>query len=629
MSFSDFLPSLALAYIIWSILGLFVAILLWILFNLIKWLCNQIGLRVGIDHILLCVGTLIIFGILSWVSKKLLLQNMHTSFQLKILVITSVSILSVFLTWLLRNKTEKWITSINERLTPLVWIFGLLMIFSLPLVGYHTWFKDTNKKIQAIIKDEASSIKSATDRPNIILVTFDALTARHMSVYGYHRPTTPFIDTWAEKASVFTRAEAGSNYTSPTTASLMTGKRVWTHRRFPQEGATPINSKTENIASLLKENGYFNYAFIQNEIASVEGLGIADSFSFAPKASNLVKVSSIGGFIDKHLEQLFGGKFKVYNWIGQDDFIFNSYLGKLLHKTYITEYPPQIAFNQFLEMIDNNTHRPFFAWIHLFPPHDPYLPPEPFLGTYNPSSEMREKSIQFNFRRHDYRLLQRNSHPQPEELERKVNILRDYYDEFILYCDRQFKDFHEELEKRGLLKNTIVILSSDHGESFEHNYLFHGGPHLYEQVTHIPLIIKEPGQTDRIVIDDVVEQIDIPATILELAGIPAPQWMEGRSLVPFLKGKSLPPKQAFSMSLLQNMTNKTITKGTFALWEGNYKLIHYLENGKSLLFDLSKDPDELNNLFNVDKERGNKMLSLFRNYLEYINREFMKKGYRG
>ncbi len=630
MSFSDFLPSLALAYVIWSILGIFVAILLWIPLSLFKRLCNRVGLRVGIDHTLSCAGIFIIFGLLSWICKRLLLSNIPTSFQLKILVLTSVSILSVFLTWLFRNKTEKWIKSINDRLTPLVWIFGLLMIFSLPLVAYHTWVKDSNKRIQAMMKDEASSIKFAADRPNIILVTFDALTARNMSVYGYDRGTTPFIKKWAEKASVFTMTEAASNYTAPTTASLMTGKRVWTHRRFPQATATPpVNSKTENLALLLKKNGYSNYAFIQNQDASVENLGMSNSFHFAPRAGDFVKVASIGGFIDKQLEQLFGGKFEVYNWIGQDDFIFNSSLSKFIHKAYITEYPPEMVFNRFLETIDNNTHRPFFAWIHLLPPHEPYLPPEQYAGTYNPSSEMREKSIQFNFLRYDYRLFQRNSHPQPEEFRRKVNTLRAYYDEFILYCDGQFKYFFEGLEKKNLIENTVVILSADHGESFDHDYFQHGDSHLYEQVTHIPLIIKEPGQTNGLVIDNIVEQIDIPATILEFADIPFPQWMEGRSLVPLLRGENLPSKQAFSMSLIKNMPNKPITKGTFALWEGNYKLIHYLEEEKSLLFNLNKDPKELNNLFDIDKERGNKMLSLIRNYLEYINKTFMKRGYRG
>ncbi len=111
-----------------------------------------------------------------------------------------------------------------------------------------------------------------------------------------------------------------------------------------------------------------------------------------------------------------------------------------------------------------------------------------------------------------------------------VNLMRDYYDEFITYIDKKFEDFIKEYEKRKI-ENTVIILSADHGESFEHGYFTHGGPFLYEQVTHVPLIIKEPGQMKGQTVDTLVEQIDIPATILDLANIPVPSWMEGRSLV--------------------------------------------------------------------------------------------------
>ena len=200
-----------------------------------------------------------------------------------------------------------------------------------------------------------------------------------------------------------------------------------------------------------------------------------------------------------------------------------------------------------------------------------------------------------------------------------IDILRARYDEFIRYTDKQFEEFVDQLEKRHILKDSVIILSADHGESFEHNYLLHNGPHMYEQVTHIPFILKEPGQTQGKIVGDLVEQIDISATILDLAHIPVPLWMEGRSLVPLLHGKKLPPNTSFAMNFWRNPRRELITRGTIAAWEGDYKLTHYLEKNKSLLFNLKDDPDELNNLFDKEPNRGLPLLDLIKTNLKKVN----------
>jgi uncharacterized sulfatase len=259
-----------------------------------------------------------------------------------------------------------------------------------------------------------------------------------------------------------------------------------------------------------------------------------------------------------------------------------------------------------LDIFDNNIPEPFFAWIHVYPPHDPYLPPEPYMGMFNPSPRFRTVNDQ----------KQSGGVNEPT-----TDILRARYDEFIRYADTQFETFIKELEKRDTIKNTVILLSADHGESFEHNYKGHGGPYLYEQVTHIPLIIKEPRQANGRIINDIVEQIDIPATILELANIPIPMWMEGRSLVPLMRGEDLPARPAFSMSLESNFSRgQKISKGTIAVWQGDHKLIHYLDNDKSLLFNLKFDPHELDNLWDKKPEKGQHLLSLIRENLDKANR---------
>ena len=132
-------------------------------------------------------------------------------------------------------------------------------------------------------------------------------------------------------------------------------------------------------------------------------------------------------------------------------------------------------------------------------------------------------------------------------------------------------------------------------------------------------------------IDDfTAAQIDIPYTILDLAGIPVPSWMEGRSLVPLMRGQSLAPRPVFSMNFQKNRSlSHPITTGTIAVRDGDYKLIHYIEKEQSLLFNLKDDPDELNNLFEKEPETGRRLLSILHDNLKKANERIKARAMRG
>ncbi|MCK5506763.1 MAG: sulfatase-like hydrolase/transferase, partial [Thermodesulfovibrionia bacterium] len=627
-TFSEYLPIVALAFVIWSIVGLLSSILLWLPMKTFELVSRFLGLKITVGHLVLYFFVFILIAVPAWIGKKLIWTDVQTSLQLKLTVIAFISCAAILITWRFRDKTELWINSIQERITPLIWLFTFCLVISLSLVGYNMWGKNTGSKIsQSFSKSNVS--EPDKKRPNILLVTFDALTARHMSAYGYSRNTTPFIKKWAESASLFGQTEAESSYTAATTPSLITGKRTWTHRKYHHDmGAKPLRSETENIALLLKENGYHTSAFIANGIAQAKALGITGSLDYAPLYIELTKPVSIEGLIEKYLYLLFGDKFSTYNWLGQDDFIFTIALRRVDKKVFKTERPPELAFNKFLEMMDNYTGEPFFSWVHIMPPHQPYSPLEPFVGTFNSSWELREKNEMLSINPEINRY--KNRVPFPEWLVEKIKLLNDYYDEFIQYTDKQFEEFIGKLQKREWVNNTVILISSDHGESFyKHDYYQHGPPHLYEQVTHIPLIIKEPGQTEGRVIDGVVEQVDIPATILDFANIPVPSWMDGRSLLPLMRDKELPAKTAIAVSLIGNAPADPITKGTFAVWQGDYKLIHFINQKKppyvenSLLFNLKTDPEETNNLFHKEPVIGQRLLTLIKSNLEEANEKIM------
>ncbi len=330
------------------------------------------------------------------------------------------------------------------------------------------------------------------------------------------------------------------------------------------------------------------------------------------------------GYLETIFARLFEGKIRLYNWVIKGDFILAELL--ILTNRYrnnsITDYPVEDVFNEFLWHIRDNPPEPFFAWIHLLPPHLPYLPPEPYIGMIDPSSEMRGSLDQFNV--HLNVDAYKEGNVPLEEVQPQIDTLRNRYDEFIMYCDKQFEVFIKKFTAMRVSDKSIIILSTDHGEAFTPAVMGHGG-HPGEAVTHIPLIIREAGQNKQHIINDLVEQIDVPSTILELAHIQAPSWMEGRSLVPLLRGQKLPAHPAFSGDFQINPSGQPLSKGTVAVWEGNYKLLHDLSNKTSQLFNIKNDPDELNNLIDEEPAVGQHLLSLAMDKINEANQSINMK----
>jgi arylsulfatase A-like enzyme len=607
-SFSEFLPSIALALSLWSIVAVCITAILWFSVRGAEWFCRHTGINVTAYHLLFCTGIFLLFCTWGWNKRDLMLPFLLT-YNIErpgIYLTINLILLSACITFLIRNRVHHWLMAIQERVTPLVWIYIVLIAISVLSVVYHAWIKDTKNLLSENLVRHHSDDKN---KPNIILLTFDALSARDISLYGYYRETTPFIRKWAGKSTVFTRVEAEDNITTPTTASLMTGKRVWTHRTYHQGGSKPVRSDSENLPMVLKKKGYYTIALVSNNLASVKTLGIKESFDIAPHYTDFIEYASILGWhngkhmlIDILLHKFFDEKIRMSDWVLKSELLGRHLFDFFTRDFSVTTTPPEKIFNTFFDIIDNKPIRPFFAWIHVFPPHSPYLPPKPYIGMFNDSSELR-------------------TYIDQEHGSEDWNLFRARYDEFIRYCDKKFEDFIGELERRDILENTVVIISSDHGESFEHEYFQHGKDELYEQVTHIPLIIRGVKQIKGITLTDLVEQIDIPPTILDFAGIQIPMWMEGRSLVPLILSEKLPSKPAYSMNLRRNLSlgKHEIQKGTIAVWEGDYKLIHYLEKEKSMLFNLQKDDGELNNIIEDEPGKGQHLLSLIKGNLTRAN----------
>ena len=217
-------------------------------------------------------------------------------------------------------------------------------------------------------------------------------------------------------------------------------------------------------------------------------------------------------------------------------------------------FRPEMAFGEAREVLERLPDG-FFLWVHVITPHNPYLPDPQDRGQFLPADELRglEDESELRWKPH-----------YPPDQQSQVDRRRLLYDEFIRTADRGFGAFISELEKSGKLSNTTVVVSADHGESFEGGVYQHSSPYQTRPVIHIPLIVRTPGQQDSRTVAFTADQTALAPTILELAGQPKPGWMRGQSLAEWLnrddgsEGAGL----AFTQYLEKNSVFKPLHHGT-------------------------------------------------------------------
>jgi arylsulfatase A-like enzyme len=226
--------------------------------------------------------------------------------------------------------------------------------------------------------------------------------------------------------------------------------------------------------------------------------------------------------------------------------------------------------------------RPFFLFVHLHEPHDPYEAPLPFKNKYaGDKPENRAKVSAFYYQRY------------PAELQPLVDEERDHYDESIEYLDSEIGKLVNALQQDQTSQNTLLILTGDHGESFERGFLNHGED-LYESSVHVPLLIKFPGRTKGERLSMPAQSIDIAPTILQAVGITPPAWMDGVSLA---SAAGLENRETIAVNYKDPAQGKVYKLPTEVAirWRG-LKLIVSCDSGRAELYDLGKDPAERINL---------------------------------
>ena len=453
----------------------------------------------------------------------------------------------------------------------------------------------------------AASLQS-TDKPNVLIIVFDAFSAMNVSLHGYGRQTTPNLARLAERATIYHNHYAGGNYTTSGTATLLTGSLPWTHRALTPGSGVIDAVAAHNIFNAFQ--GYYRVAFSHNSFVDKFFKQFQNDIDEWVPRQNLFLDS-----YDKWLHSLFykDDDVATVSWARNVDsgqgYSYSIYLTRIydaLKESRMagieSQYPrgiPSISnFSDAFYIMDDAVEwmsnraatfpRPFLGYFHFLPPHAPYRASREFYGHFaHDGYSTIEKPIDI--------FADKNSNKEMPER-------RTEYDEFILYADKAFGDLYQSLETSGILENTWVVVTSDHGEMFERGIVGHSGATLYQPLIRVPLMIFEPGKTTRTDIHTPTSAMDLLPTLLSVAGLQVPNWVEGMVLPPYTPAEPVPNRNIHVVQAYYNEPYTPLTKATTAIIKGQYKLVYYVgykqlkQDDLILLFDIESDPEELKDL---------------------------------
>jgi arylsulfatase A-like enzyme len=435
---------------------------------------------------------------------------------------------------------------------------------------------------------------------NVIVIVFDAFSAYDISTYGYPRTTTPNIDRLAKRAVVYHNHYAGGSFTSPGTASLLTGVLPWTNRAFYSRAQVtkPFTSKSlfhafpNHYRISYTHNGWAFILLKQfrhdiEELIPPAQLMLDTSASFVQQHFNDVDIASVswGRALELreegHAYSLFLSQLYDAYWNKKNKKITELFPHGL-PETSNTGFVLETAV-QDLEQRLTEVSQPFLAYYHFLPPHDPYRAPKEFANAFrNDGYEPLEKPSDL-FATGEYKDIARR---------------RRAYDEFVLYCDQQFGRLYDQLESSGLLENTVLVLTSDHGEMNERNISGHMTDAMYEPLVRIPLMIFEPGRQTGAHVYETTSAVDLLPTLAYLGGQPVPDWTEGVVLPPY-NSTPLPSRSLYAIRAMNNHPLAPLTSGSIMMLRENYKLDYHFglpevpHEGLIRLFDIQSDPEEM------------------------------------
>ncbi len=419
--------------------------------------------------------------------------------------------------------------------------------------------------------DKVNPLRASIKGANVLIVVLDAMRADHVGCYGYPRETTPNLDRLAGEAVLFERHFSQSAETKSSTSCLLTSQYCDTHLA---DGPRMFMPGTFTMEKGLERAGLRTLLISSNLKASpLYGLG-----------NDFQEVVA-----DKEFESLL--------------------------KEGEATYLPTAPLRAFARWLNDNANERFFGYVHFAPPHFPYKQPEKFTKlfaglepiNFQPGATQFPEKIPKPF-------------PTPPELPEWINL----YDANLRYGDWAVGEIVTLLREKGLLENTLLIVTADHGEEFgEHGQVWHGRS-VYDGACHIPLWIRFPkGVLAGKRVGALTETIDILPTIFDLLAVKYPsKGIQGQSLLPLLSGQT------------ETVRDYVFCRGggrpsKYLVRSEEWALMLYANGEWRALYDLKKDPNQRRNVLAEKEAVAEEMVEAFRRFAKEQRRrpiDFLEPG---
>jgi arylsulfatase A-like enzyme len=397
-----------------------------------------------------------------------------------------------------------------------------------------------------------------------------------LGCYGYHRSTSPNIDALARQSVVFDQMIAPAIPTHPSFVTMNTGQYSVTHGVVAHGGTRDIPRTAPWLPSLLQKHGYTTCA-IDNLGEWRFGFSTGYEFYIDPTRKRALSINCDNREINR----------RAIPWL------------------------------------KNNAREQFFMVVHYWDPHTPYLPPRAYRTLFykdNPS-DPANRSLEPMMAHPLGRMWQDTWLGKLGKNITDVEYLVGLYDAEVRYCDEGIQKLIETLDALKLADDTLVVLVSDHGELMYRHGIFFDHHGLYDGNLHVPLIMRHPNLKPRRV-PHLAAHVDLAPTLLEFAGVPVPEAMEGVSLAPLARGETDAPVHDFIVSeectWQMKWSIRTLTHKLILAREDDFYHTPMRE-----LYDLQNDPDELHNCMD---EQPDVAAQLEKQFNEWLAEKMQKNG---
>jgi arylsulfatase A-like enzyme len=344
------------------------------------------------------------------------------------------------------------------------------------------------------------------------------------------------------------------------------------------------DAASQTLPNVLRSGGYLTAASVANPGAYPSCLGFGADFDLLPDPP-------IKDFATREATSIFHSAALASDagFIGRIvPYLLENLAPREFGQTH-SSVPPNMSFEQAEGLLDQ-LHAPFFLWVHVYAPHFPYLPEPPYYKKFLQSDEFRTHADFANA--FDQKGWHYSASRQPV-----IDKARLRYDEWVAQADGAFGQFMASLERTGHSGDTAVIVAADHGESFAGGYVGHGGIRQLRPIIHVPLVVHVPGMTEAREISAAADQTRLAPTILEIAGMARPPWMDGESLCGLMRGEAeLQPGLAFTQYFETNSAFKPIHSGSVGVIDGRHQYVIDVGTRAGSLYDLSEANEQRNDL---------------------------------